>query len=528
MRNKISAGFISVLLLSGLVYLLHGWAWPLSPGRDFISYLIGYSDRLGEKVLFPMIALYRAPLAVFFVGYPLDHFGPVGMVFLLGLLFVLSVTAYFSLSLLFDTKTGIVFMALLLLYPSYGWLFHSVSSDAPFAFGYAGWLYLTFRACRQPSGTMFALNAVMVFILILIKPISQIFALFVLAPFIIGTISLRYKIKMVGVFSSVLIVLVSLYSLNNYLRFDDFTVSRGSKAWIPMYRLFIIEDKVDAENGPYSGELARVVKKELLSQEPYLSYGIDIKTYFHSRNTRMMNDLIGLSDRVWGWDSDYDIMRKVAIEAIQKDTGGYLAGVVRATWKFLKLKYFPEMSASDEGSSGEKVNKYIKRGNRILPKSTEGQLIPGSRLWWLASTPDGRISYDWSNLSRPTPVFRANDARIYEAMQERVNTLSVKIKGEKGGNKPLDRVLSQISRFYPGMHYFMFFGVLGFIFLRGNVYFRMLSFHVALILVILLVTASSLPFTFEYRAVFDPVFILFGVVGGVGLVRYMHKRFWER
>ena len=44
------------------------------------------------------------------------------------------------------------------------------------------------------------------------------------------------------------------------------------------------------------------------TSEPYRSYGIDLATFFSRGSPREQEDLISLSDRVYGWDSDYSIL----------------------------------------------------------------------------------------------------------------------------------------------------------------------------------------------------------------------------
>ena len=63
------------------------------------------------------------------------------------------------------------------------------------------------------------------------------------------------------------------------------------------------------------------MQRDLLTEEPYRSYGIDLETFFARGSPRMHEDLISLSDRVWGWDSDYEVLGRAAREAVRDAPG---------------------------------------------------------------------------------------------------------------------------------------------------------------------------------------------------------------
>ena len=52
--------------------------------------------------------------------------------------------------------------------------------------------------------------------------------------------------------------------------------------------------------------------------------------------------MIALSDRVFGWDSDYDILFDASLEAIRDDPWPYVEGVGETFWDFLSQRYAPE------------------------------------------------------------------------------------------------------------------------------------------------------------------------------------------
>ncbi len=52
--------------------------------------------------------------------------------------------------------------------------------------------------------------------------------------------------------------------------------------------------------------------------------------------------MIALSDRVFGWDSDYDTLFDASLEAIRADPWPYVEGVGETFWDFLTQRYAPE------------------------------------------------------------------------------------------------------------------------------------------------------------------------------------------
>ena len=55
--------------------------------------------------------------------------------------------------------------------------------------------------------------------------------------------------------------------------------------------------------------------------------------------------MIALSDRVFGWDSDYEVLFDASIEAIRADPGRYVRDVADTFWDFLSQRYAPEPRA---------------------------------------------------------------------------------------------------------------------------------------------------------------------------------------
>ena len=58
-----------------------------------------------------------------------------------------------------------------------------------------------------------------------------------------------------------------------------------------LFRAFEMDRIVAPDNGPASRELARAVERELLTKEPYRSYGVDLDEFFSSGSDRVFSDM---------------------------------------------------------------------------------------------------------------------------------------------------------------------------------------------------------------------------------------------
>jgi hypothetical protein len=80
----------------------------------------------------------------------------------------------------------------------------------------------------------------------------------------------------------------------------------------------------------------------VLTLPPYASRGVDVQTYFHGAGNLEVIRMIALSDSVFGWDTDYEVLFDASLEAIRADPWGYVHGVADTFWDFLSQRYAPE------------------------------------------------------------------------------------------------------------------------------------------------------------------------------------------
>ena len=245
-------------------------------------------------------------------------------------------------------------------------------------------------------------------------------------------------------------MLLALWAGHNAWRYDDFTVARGTNIAVPFFRTFMEERIVAPENGPSSREFAAAVEEHLLPEEPYRSYGIDVDTFFSSGSGRMIEDAASLTDRVFGWDSDYAILRKVGTEAVREHPGAYARGVTETMWSLLRgPAYVTPPSSGGGGASAAGEPETVVIDGQVLPKPSEGQPIPGSRQGLWTSTPDNRIEEVWTSPTDHHLIFRYPED---EARVEHVDSEVARLIGrlpDRAGNAELAHRLNQAAYRFP-------------------------------------------------------------------------------
>ena len=263
--------------------------------------------------------------------------------------------------------------------------------------------------------------------------------------------------------------------------------------------------------------MADAVSSDLLTKEPYRTYGIDEATFFSRGTNHTWSDLVGLSDRTWGWEDDYRRLLAVSVEAIRAHPWAYTRAVTRSLRDEFIIPY--QLPAPQRASAaGAPVPSTVAVEPVEPPLPPPGELISQSRLWWLASTPDSSIWYDWSSRANFTaPPIQFADPRqaqhydrIYAKYWPMLNMLP-----PRDGSSFVAGKLNAISLLYPNMFVCLLVGALGFAVRRPRPI-CLLFFLTALALTLVVGTALGEPATLEYRMPVDPVFVLFGLVGVLG------------
>jgi len=560
-----SAATLFVVALG--VFTIQSVALPVRPGRDMGRYVQTYIQYWYDDAILPSVLNTRGPLAALGVGIPLE-LGGVAAEIWLALLYASSIVAWGWVALRFGPRTAVLTTGLLLLYPGYGILFHGLASDSLFAVAFAGWAVLLSRAILRPSVTSFLLAGLGMGVLVLVRPPNQVLIVFALLPlFIAGpwrrrlewgaaffvastavsqgwkaAMELRYGDAVAlppnGAAAAVAVVLllvlvaarwrrralvlaiplvvgaaallvmrgVDVKSPTEYAR----SAVQGPPSSVFLFRAFEIDRIISPENGPASREMAGVVERELLTLEPYRSYGVDVDEFFSSGSDRVFADLTSLP----GVD-----LEAVTREAIRAHPGAFAAGIGRTIWEQLWVRrvYAPVQSADDgEDTVGSGEPEFIVVNGRKLPRPSEGQPIPASRtgpaIW---AQGGGSVREVWLSATEHPLVFEdPRDEQRYAQFGRDTDRLVRRIP-TRDSNPGLVHRLNQASRAFPPPAFWLAVGLVALAFRRPRRALVALAPAAAALVVIVATSlvALSVP---EYAVPVTPGFLLLAAAGLFG------------
>lgn len=506
--------------LALVVFALRSIALPVIPGRDFGTY-VGYYVQLWDwDSVVPMSMLFRTPLAPLVVGGTLDLLGGWGLQAVMALLFALSIVAWTRTALAFGTRAALVTAAALLLYPGYGILFHTPASEPVAAAAFAAWGLAVSRAWLVPSYGRFAVAGAATAATALARPAFQVLVLVAALPVALQ-LPWRMRLACGGACAAVAFGVLGSWTLANGLRYDDYTVARGSGAFFPFYRAFTTDHIVRPDNGPASRELASAVQRELLSKEPYRSYGITLDDFFTRGGPREFEDVVGITDRLWGWDSDYAHMRAVGVEAVKASPRRYLSGVGRTIleelWKplFVALPNRDVEAPSDASTSPRDRDASTPPPAPALPVPSEGEQIPAAHQGFFSTTPDGHVREVWTSPVDHSLVFATQEMqRRYDQTAIDAGVLLAKVPPYEG-NEWLTLQFSRSSKLFPPPMLWLVAGLVGLVVRRPKQVGLALALAGAALLVVAF-QALAIYTIVEFAIPVAPALIVLGAAGVVG------------
>jgi glycosyl transferase family 87 len=499
---------VAIVFVAGLVvWWLEALIIPLGPGRDFGTYLGGYAQLFQSDPIDLGYVLGRTPLAPLIIGGLLDFAGGALAEPIMSLLYAASIVAWFlTARRLGGGKAALLVTAVLVAYPGYGILFHELSSDSIFAAAFAGWALIFVRVLLAPRVAGFTLAGAGVGVLALVRPANQTLLVLALMPLVLR-LPWRTRLVSTGAFLLPAVMLLAGWTVHNGLRYDTYTVARGGNATVPFYRAFVTDEIVRPSNGPASRDLARFVQRELLPKEPYRSYEISLDDFFANPSSRMQEDLLALSDRVKGWDTDHRWLRDVGVEAVRTHPRQYARGVGGSIWGMLKDGLYRSLPSNDTGASGQSGDGgTIVVGGRTLPKPSEDQPIPAAHEGGVA-TPDGSIYTVWTSPTEHHLVFvHPGDEQRYERLHRRMDELAANVPG-RSGSRTLAHRFNQASRWFPPPFLWLLLGIVAFLVRRPRGALALCAPAVAGLTVIAL-SALGLPAEPHYAVPVAPAFVL--------------------
>lgn len=513
-------GSAVVFAVALLVYGAQSIALPIVPGRDFGTYLRFYVQMFEWDSVMPMSMLFRTPLAPLLVGGSLDLIGGYGTQALMAALYATSIVCWTRTALVFGDRAALLTALALLLYPGYGILFHMLSSDSICAFAFALWALALARAWLRPTPARFAVLGLATAAAALTRPGYQVLALFGLAPLVFA-LPWRTRLAATASCLGVTALLLGAWTVNNGLRYDDYALARGGGAFFPFYRAFTSDRIVSPENGSASRELADAVAEDLLPKEPYRSYGITLARFFGSGGPREFEDLVGISDREWGWGSDYALLRRAGVEAVRAHPVRYLRGVAGTVldelWspQFVALPGQPSPPPEATGSARLARPDVVVVGQRELPRPSEGEQIPAARQGFFSTTPDGSITEVWTSATDHGLAFATPEAqRRFAEVDAETNRLGALVPPYPG-NRWLTLQFSRSSKLFPRPILWLLVGLVGIVWRKPRRGGLALAIAGAGVLVVGF-QALAVYSIIEFATPVAPALVLAGAVGLVG------------
>jgi hypothetical protein len=316
------------------VYWLESLGWPMAKGRDTWDYLAYYLQLPDSAPPLSELQLFRTPLTPLILGVPLDLGGTLLLDVVFGALYASAIVAWSATALVFGRIPALFSAGLLLVYPGFATLYHQASSDAVFATGLAVWALLLTRALADPSGRRFVAVGAGIAVLVLVRPANQVLLPLALVPLVVP-VAWRTRLEWSAACVAAALLPLAAWALHNGVRYDEATVARGGKAWVPFLIVFTGDGTIAPENGPSSERLAQLIEREVLAKPPFRALDVPLETYLDTGSNYETVRLIAASDRVLGHGENYDVMFDSALEAIREHPGTYFRGLAERSWDFL-------------------------------------------------------------------------------------------------------------------------------------------------------------------------------------------------
>ncbi len=114
---------------------------------------------------------------------------------------------------------------------------------------------------------------------------------------------------------------LAAWAVHNGVRYDDATVARGGRAWVPfLQRLARQQDDLARERRRLRAARG-LIESEVLAEDPHARLDVTLDAYLANGTNYETVRLIALSDEVLGRGENYDVMFDSALEAIRERPG---------------------------------------------------------------------------------------------------------------------------------------------------------------------------------------------------------------
>ena len=501
------------------VYWLQALGWPMAKGRDTWDYLAYYLQLADSAPPLEMLQLFRTPLTPLAVGLPLDLGGTVLLEVVFGLFYATSVVAWSATALTFGRLPALLAAALLLVYPAWATLYHQASSDAVFATGLALWALLLARTLERPSTWRFAALGAGIAALALIRPSNQILLPAVLAALLLP-VPWRSRIGWSAAALAAAAAILGGWALHNGIRYDDATVARGGRAWVPFLRVWLADETIAPENGSDSRRLASLIEREVLADDAHARLGVTLDAYLANPSNYETVRLIALSDQVLGRGENYDVLFGSAVESIRENPGTYIRGVADAFWEFLQQQPLREDVAPREQTAPSPPDPTFESDGVTLPNPQAHVLVEGVPYGfvWCASDYIDSCTLDDRSLVWDDP----DRQRRYREVVSQIRAWDADLPAREGVSA-VDEILNRITPRFPRPPFWIAIGVVGLAIRRPRNWRTIVALW-ASAAAVLLVHAASQGVAPEFALPLYPLFIVTGLCAIAGDPGRVHLR----
>ena len=229
----------------------------------------------------------------------------------------------------------------------------------------------------------------------------------------------------------------------------------------------------------------------------------------------MHEDLIVLSDRHYGWDSDYELLGRVARESVRAHPGTFARNVLGELWEELSQPLFAGRVDEPAAVSAAPARRLAATAP-ALPEPTEGEVVPSEHQSAQLSTPDGSIREVWTLADRARARVRrpreasavarerpAGEAELFAAFPDRWSSPWLGLQMDRS------------SKLYPPLWSWLLVGVVAVAIRRPWRWWATLA-PAAGALAMLLVTVMTVWAEPAYAVPVAPAFVLLAAVGLLG------------
>jgi len=327
-----------LFVLAVAVYWLEALAWPLQRGRDSWDYWLYYLQLGDAHPTFSDVMVFRTPLTPLVTGLPMSIGGARFLEATMSVVYAAAIVGWAWAARPFGRVATLVSVAVALALLPYAAMFHEVSSDFLFGALLALWCGFVIRTVLAPSTQVLVGLSLTTVALTLTRPAGQVLVLAAAAAALVSGGSWRVRGRRLAVALAATLVPLLLWAGVNAIRYDDFTVARGGKAWVPFFKVLSLRT-IDPQNGPASRRLSRMIERDVLTLPPYRRLHVGLRTYLDSPSNLEAIRLIALSDREFGRSSDYSVLYDASVEAIRRHPGRYAHSVAQTFWHFLWFRF---------------------------------------------------------------------------------------------------------------------------------------------------------------------------------------------